>query len=45
MFCAVIKFALATVVAGISFSFVPTNRADAQTYQIDCAILLCLEGE
>ncbi len=44
MFCAVIRLALATVVAGMTFSFVPTNRADAQTYQIDCAILLCLAG-
>ena len=44
MFRAVVKLALATVVAAISFSFVPYNRAHAQTYQIDCAILLCLAG-
>lgn len=44
MFSAVLKLALATVVAAISFSFVPSSRADAQTYQIDCAILLCLAG-
>ena len=38
------KFVLATVAAAISFSFTPAHRAHAQTYQIDCAILLCLSG-
>ncbi|MEM7504911.1 MAG: hypothetical protein AAF417_22990, partial [Pseudomonadota bacterium] len=28
----------------MSFSFVLSDRAHAQTYQIDCAILLCLAG-
>ena len=44
MFSTVRKLALTTVVAAITFSVVPGHRAHAQTYQIDCAILLCLSG-
>ena len=44
MFSTVRKLALATVVTAIALSIVPAHRAHAQTYQIDCAILLCLSG-
>jgi len=44
MFSIVRKLALATVVTAITLSVVPAHRSHAQTYQIDCAILLCLSG-
>ena len=44
MFSTVRNLALAIVATAISFSVVPAHRAHAQTYQIDCAILLCLSG-
>lgn len=44
MLTAVRNLALAITSAAVSFSFVLSDRAHAQTYQIDCAILLCLAG-
>ena len=43
MLIAVRNFAFA-IISAVSFSFVLSDRAQAQTYQIDCAILLCLAG-
>lgn len=44
MLSAVRNFAFAIISAAVSFSFILSDRAHAQTYQIDCAILLCLAG-
>jgi len=44
MFSTVRKLVLATVATAVSLSILPANRTHAQTYQIDCAILLCLSG-
>ena len=44
MLSAVRNFAFAIISVAVSFSFVLSDRAHAQTYQIDCAILLCLAG-
>lgn len=44
MFSAVRNLAFAILSATVSFSFTLPDRAHAQTYQIDCAILLCLAG-
>lgn len=44
MLSAVRNLALAIVYAAVSFTFVLSDRAQAQTYQIDCAILLCFAG-
>lgn len=44
MLSALRNLAFAAVAATVSFATVPSNRAHAQTYQIDCAILLCLAG-
>lgn len=44
MFSTVRKLALTTVATAITFSVVPVHRVHAQTYQIDCAILVCLSG-
>ena len=44
MLSSVRNLAFAMVSASVSFSFILPDRAHAQTYQIDCAILLCLAG-
>lgn len=44
MFSTVRKLVLATVATAVSLSILPANRTHAQTYQIDCAILLCLSS-
>ena len=44
MLSAVRNLAFAIISAAVSLSFVLSDRAHAQTYQIDCAILLCLAG-
>lgn len=44
MLRAVRNLAFAIISATVSFSFILPDRAHAQTYQIDCAILLCLAG-
>ncbi|WP_300063899.1 hypothetical protein [uncultured Roseobacter sp.] len=44
MLSAVRNLAVAIISAAVWFSFVLSDRAHAQTYQIDCAILLCLAG-
>ena len=44
MLSAVRNLAFAIISAAVSFSFTLPHRAHAQTYQIDCAILLCLAG-
>ena len=43
MFRVLTHFVAVTVV-GATFLFGPANKATAQTYPIDCAILLCLSG-
>ena len=44
MLSAVRNLAFATLATAVSFVFVLSDRAHAQSYQIDCAILLCLAG-
>ncbi len=44
MLNAVRNLAFATVATVLSFTFGLSDRANAQGYQIDCAILLCLAG-
>ena len=44
MLSAVRNLAFAIISAAVPFSFILSDRAHAQTYQIDCAILLCLAG-
>ena len=38
------KYSILVVLALIGSSVGLANRVQAQTYQIDCAILLCLSG-
>ncbi|MEM8971015.1 MAG: hypothetical protein AAGD43_02975 [Pseudomonadota bacterium] len=44
MLSGVRRLVLLVVAASTAFAFGPSDRAHAQTYQIDCAILLCLAG-